>query len=84
MCPRPAEAVVIRKGLEPGCLAYGETPALLLVVVNEIVTVFCNVTGDRCRRPVGHLHAETVGEVPFAQRVLQILVIGMQSGGEII
>ncbi len=66
MCSRPAEAVVIRERLQSRRFAYGEATALVLVVVNEVVTIFCNMAGDRCRRPVGHLHAEAVIEIPLA------------------
>src|SRR5438046_2521410 len=58
MCPRAAEVVVVREGLQPGSLADCEASTLMFVIVNEVMTVLCYVAGDRCCRPARQLDPE--------------------------
>ena len=41
------EQVVIRKGLEPRSLTYGEASTLPFIVVNEIMPIFSHMAGYR-------------------------------------
>jgi uncharacterized protein len=84
MGPRSAEIIIVREGLKFGRFPDRQTSALRLVIVNEVVTVFRDVAGDCCRRPICHLNTEPVIKVPFAQGVLGVFVVRIKLGREII
>ena len=78
MSARPAEIVVVRKCLQPSRFADSEATALRLIVVDEVMSVLCNVARNRCSWTIRHLNAKAVVEVSFAECILQVCVIGMQ------
>jgi hypothetical protein len=53
LCPVAKEQIVIRKGLQPGCFANGQTAALEGIWVDKIVAILRDVAGDRCRGLIG-------------------------------
>lgn len=57
------EKVVIRKGLQSGSLAYGQTTTLRSVVVDEIVPILGNVARYSGARMFPKLNPEAVNEL---------------------
>src|SRR5690606_38660843 len=72
----PEEEVVVRKRLKPGGLANREASALPGIVMDEVVTVLCDVAGNRGRRITLSLNTETVAELS----TFPVLVIGLETG----
>ena len=63
LCPVAQEYVVVREGLDSGCLTNCKASALARVPVDESVTVLGEMTGDGVRRILLDLYPEAIGEV---------------------
>jgi len=71
--------IVIREGLKPGGLAYGEAAALRWIRVDEVVAVLRDVARDRARGLPGQLDPEAVVE----HAAVPVAVVGAEREREI-
>ncbi|MNG26072.1 hypothetical protein D3C84_1110060 [compost metagenome] len=62
LSPISLEEIVVRERLEPGSLTYCQTTTLLRVVMDEIVPILGDVTGDCRSGKVLQLNPETIAE----------------------
>ena len=70
-----SEKVIVRKGLDSGCLPDCQASTLCWVIVNVIVAILCNMRNDGRRGGICALHSEAVLEwdgfscLPFLRHV---------------
>ena len=65
---RAAKQVVVGERLNTRSLPDSETTTLRWIVMNVVVTVFGDVTGNGSRGPMGYLHPKSVIEVQLLSR----------------
>ena len=81
--PWPAEKVIVGKCLKAGCFPYRKAAALGRVMMDVVVPVLGNVTGEGCRWRSGNLYPKPVCEQASGKCLVYIGVFGKQLSREI-